>query len=154
MGASASRRGRFSAASRLCDPPVRCLTLKPLSGGMADRRLEANVQDYAAGMTWGWVGVRGTWDTPESGLSMTTMAEALAVNWVAIAFAALQDGAESTEIHWRDSPTVTDDEVRAEIARAQLLGLKVCLKPVVNCADGTWRAHINFFDIEVPLEPK
>ena len=34
------------------------------------------------------------------------------------------------------------------------LGMQVCLKPVVNCADGTWRAHINFFDIDVPPEPK
>jgi len=32
--------------------------------------------------------------------------------------------------------------------------LKVCLKPVVNCSDGTWRAHINFFEIDVPCEPK
>ncbi|MNN23996.1 hypothetical protein D3C81_1374100 [compost metagenome] len=32
--------------------------------------------------------------------------------------------------------------------------MKVCLKPIVNCADGTWRAHINFFDKDVPCEPK
>src|SRR5206468_1511358 len=106
--------------------------LKPLSGGMAARRPEADVQEYVAGMTWGWVGVRGTWETPESRLSMTTMAEATAVNWVAIAFAAQQDTAQSTEIHWQDVPTVTDDEVRAEVARAHELGLRVCLKPVVN----------------------
>jgi hypothetical protein len=105
-------------------------------------------------MTWGWVGVRGSWDTAEADLSMRTMAETTAVNWVAITFAALQDTAQSTEVRWRDAPTVTDQEVRAEIARAQSLGLKVCLKPVVNCADGTWRAHINFFDIDVPPEPK
>ena len=24
---------------------------------------------------------------------------------------------------------------------------------MVNCADGTWRAHINFFDVDVPGEP-
>ena len=112
------------------------------------------MQEYVAGMTWGWVGVRGTWDTPESQLSMATMVEATGVNWVAIAFAALQDTAQSTDVHWQDDPSVTDDEVRAEIARAHGLGLKVCLKPVVNCADGTWRAHINFFDIDVPPEPK
>jgi hypothetical protein len=109
---------------------------------------------YIAGMTWGWVGVRGTWDTAEAALSMQTMAQATAVNWVAIAFAALQDTAQSTEIRWQDPPTVTDDEVRAGIARAHQLGLQVCLKPVVNCADGTWRAHINFFDVDVPPEPK
>ena len=30
------------------------------------------------------------------------------------------------------------------IAYAQGIGLKVILKPMVNVADGTWRAHINF----------
>jgi hypothetical protein len=111
-------------------------------------------RSYVAGMTWGWVGVRGSWDTPAAALSMQTMAQSTGVNWVTIAFAALQDTAQSTEIHWRDAPTVTDQEVLAEIRRAKSLGLQVCLKPVVNCADGTWRAHINFFDIEVPPEPK
>jgi hypothetical protein len=109
---------------------------------------------YVAGMTWGWVGIRGSWDTSASALSMQTMAQSTGINWVTIAFAALQDTAQSTEIHWRDAPTVTDQEVLAEIRRAKSLVLQVCLKPVVNCADGTWRAHINFFDIEVPPEPK
>ena len=30
----------------------------------------------------------------------------------------------------------------------------VALKPTVNCRNGTWRAHINFFDEDVPCEPK
>lgn len=104
------------------------------------------------GMTWGWTGVRGTWTGPEAEFSMERMKE-LGVSWVALALGALQDTAQSTEIHFRDEPTVTDDEVRAAIRRAKALGLKVCLKPVVNCADGTWRAHIGFFADEVPGEP-
>jgi len=110
-------------------------------------------QDYIAGMTWGWPGFRGTWTGPVADTSMGLMVERLAVNWTAITFAALQDTAHSTEIHFRNQPTVTDDEVRAAIRHAQSLDLKVCVKPVVNCADGTWRAHINFFDLDVPCEP-
>ena len=34
------------------------------------------------------------------------------------------------------------------ILDAQELGLLVALKPTVNCKNGTWRAHINFFDEE------
>ena len=34
------------------------------------------------------------------------------------------------------------------------LELRVALKPTVNCKNGTWRAHINFFDKDVPYEPK
>lgn len=109
---------------------------------------------YVAGMTWGWTGVRGTWADAEAERSMDLMVERLGVTWTAITFAALQDTAQSTEIHFRDEPTVTDDEVRWAVRAAKARGLKVVLKPVVNVADGTWRAHINFFDIEVPPEPK
>ena len=30
--------------------------------------------------------------------------------------------------------------------KAKELGMKVCLKPVVNCMDRTWRARINFYE--------
>ncbi|CAM4414659.1 hypothetical protein FHS16_001003 [Paenibacillus endophyticus] len=113
-----------------------------------------NQTAYIGGMTWGWTGVRGTWTGPKAEQSMTLMAERLNVNWTAIALGALQDHAQATEIKFGEAPTVTDDEVLAAIQQAKALQLKVCLKPVVNCADGTWRAHINFFDLDVPCEPK
>ncbi len=103
-------------------------------------------------MTWGWTGVRGTWTSPEAVESLEALA-ALGPTWVVLAFAALQDTAQSTTVRWQEPPTVTDDEVRAVVARARGLGLRDCLKPTVNCADGTWRAHIGFFDVDVPGEP-
>ena len=33
-------------------------------------------------------------------------------------------------------------------------GLMIALKPTVNCKNGTWRAHISFFEKDVPCEPK
>ena len=83
---------------------------------------------------------------------MARMAEH-GVTWTALAYSALQDTPFSTEIRFRDAPTVTDDEIVWAIREAKSLGLRVCLKPVVNCADGTWRAHIGFFDQDVPGEP-
>jgi len=109
--------------------------------------------DYVAGMTWGWTGVRGTWTGPDAERSMDLMVERLGVTWTAVTLSALQATAQSTEIRFRDAPTVTDDEVRAAIRAARARGQHVVLKPVVNCADGTWRAHINFFDHDVPCEP-
>ncbi|MCT9818871.1 1,4-beta-xylanase [Microbacterium sp. W1N] len=103
-------------------------------------------------MTWGWTGVRGTWATPAAASSMRAMAEH-AVTWTALSYAAVQDTAFSTEIPFDRAPTVTDDEIVWAIREAKALGLKVCLKPVVNVADGTWRAHIGFFDWDVPGEP-
>ncbi len=108
--------------------------------------------EKVCGMTWGWTGVRGSWTGPEAAFSMERMAE-MNVNWVAIALSAVQSTPQSTEIPFREEPTVTDDEVRWAIRKAKSMGLKVCLKPVVNVGNGTWRAHINFFDEEVPGEP-
>jgi hypothetical protein len=103
-------------------------------------------------MTWGWTGVRGTWATPAAAESMRLMTD-LGVNWTALAYAAVQATAQSEDIPFGDEPTVTDREVRWAIREAKSHGLKVCLKPVVNCEDGTWRAYIGFFDWEVPGEP-
>src|SRR4051794_24734239 len=99
---------------------------------------------FVAGMTWGWVGTRGTWSTPEAEQSMNAMAD-LNVNWVTIAFQAVQSTAHTTDIDFTSEQTVSDEEVRWAIRKATSLGLKVCLKPVINCADGTWRAFIGFF---------
>lgn len=104
------------------------------------------------GMTWGWVGTRGSWATPAARTSMQAMAEH-AVNWTAIAYAAEQATPFSTEIPFTEEPTVTDVEIVSAIRHAHELGLQVCLKPVVNVADGTWRANIGFFDWDVPGEP-
>ena len=104
------------------------------------------------GMTWGWVGTRGTWATPEAAASLAAMADH-AVTWTAIAYAAVQQTPFSTEIPFASEPTVSDDEIVWAIREAKRLGMKVALKPVVNCADGTWRAHIGFFDWDVPNEP-
>ncbi|MCL6457240.1 MAG: 1,4-beta-xylanase [Gorillibacterium sp.] len=103
-------------------------------------------------MTWGFNGRRGMWASEAAAESMTKMAD-LGINWVTLAFGVQQAHPQATIIPFREAPTVEDDEVRAAIHQAQALGLKVCLKPVVNCANGTWRAHINFFDQEVPGEP-
>lgn len=110
------------------------------------------IAPYVAGMTWGWTGVRGTWATPEATASMQAMADH-GVNWTAIAYAVEQATAQSVELPWDQAPTVTEEEIVGAIRQAKGLGLKVCLKPVVNVSDGTWRAYIGFFDWDVPGEP-
>lgn len=110
------------------------------------------LQEPVCGMTWGWVGTRGTWDTDTARESMQLMAEH-SVTWTALAYAAEQATPFSTEISFETAPTVADEEIRSAIRQAHTLGLQVCLKPVVNVADGTWRANIGFFDWDVPGEP-
>lgn len=67
---------------------------------------------------------------------------------------AIQSGPFAQTIDFT-GPAATADEELLDITEAsRSLGLRVMWKPTVNCADGTWRAHINFFDHEVPCEPK
>lgn len=60
----------------------------------------------------------------------------------------------SEEIDFTGLRTTGDEELLALTRAAQDLGLRVFWKPTVNCLDGTWRAHISFFDHDVPCEPK
>ena len=105
------------------------------------------------GVTWGWTGIRGSWGGSDAESSLDELIK-LEPNWIGVTFAAFQATAVSTEIRFEDAPTVTDDEVRWAIRAAHERGVKVCLKPVVNCTDGTWRAFIGFFDWDVPGEPQ
>lgn len=109
-------------------------------------------REPVCGMTWGWVGERAAWATQEADHSLAELSR-ISANWVTIAFQALQDTAQSTEIDFRDPSLVSDEQVRSAIRKSKQMGLRVCLKPVVNCRNGTWRGFISFFDQDVPAEP-
>ena len=66
----------------------------------------------------------------------------------------VQKNAHSEEICYTSEATMTDEELVEMIAYAKELGLRVALKPTANCADGTWRAFISFFDYDVVCEAK
>ena len=102
---------------------------------------------FIKGFSYGYDGRRGAYRTPEAALSMERMA-ALGGNWAALAFAVTQDSFSSTVIRPDYRFTVTDGDIEAAVGKLHALGLKVCLKPMVNCADGVWRAQIRFPEAE------
>ncbi|WP_411334721.1 glycoside hydrolase family 113 [Metabacillus indicus] len=110
--------------------------------------------EFIKGFTYGWMSRIGDFAKEEAKESMRLLKERTNSEYAIISLAALQDGAHSTEIDYSGDHMVTDEELIEMIGFAQSLGLKVMLKPTVNCKDGTWRAHINFFDLDVPCEPK
>lgn len=110
--------------------------------------------EYIKGFTFGWMSGRGEFRKPEAKESLRLMAERTGSSHVIFALAALQDHPQAVEVKYRGEHMVEDDELLDMIRYARTLGLRVILKPTVNCNDGTWRAHINFFDIDVPCEPK
>ncbi|WP_117168642.1 glycoside hydrolase family 113 [Paraliobacillus sediminis] len=110
--------------------------------------------EYIKGFTFGWGANRGDFLKKEAKESLKLLKERTASEYVIIALAAEQDTAFSTEVKYRGDHMVSDEELIDMIEYAKNLGLKVMIKPTVNPSDGTWRAHINFFDIDVPCEPK
>ena len=98
---------------------------------------------FIKGFTYGFNGRRGMYRTEKAVLSMERLA-ALGGDWAALAFTVLQDTFSSTVIRPDYRYTVTDRDITFAVDTLHGLGLKVCLKPMVNCADGIWRAHISF----------
>lgn len=101
---------------------------------------------FIKGVTWGWAGGRGDYASPAAADSMKQLA-ATNAEWVCIAFAATSATFDSPDFVWGNdaSNMVSDDEIRGAIRLARENGLKVILKPTINCGDGTWRAWIRFF---------
>lgn len=97
---------------------------------------------------------KGTLEGAEPRKSIDTAIEKLHINSILFAPEAVQKNAQSEDIDFSSGRTNSDKELIEIINYAHDKGLKVLLKPTLNCLDGTWRAHINFFDKDVPCEPK
>ncbi len=98
---------------------------------------------FCKGYTWGFFSPAGQMQTEDAELSMRRLASN-GLDWICITVNAWQEYFYSTHIFSHYEYTQTDDDIRAAIKLAKSLGLKVCLKPMVNCLDGAWRAKINF----------
>ncbi len=70
----------------------------------------------------------------------------LGLNWVCIPVALTQDTFASTEIRFDYKTDLSYIDIEKAVSMAHARNVKVCLKPMVNCADGVWRADINFPD--------
>jgi len=110
--------------------------------------------DYIKGFTYGFMAPKGSYKTDMAKESLVTLANEININTVIFAVAALQDTAQSVVIDYKGEHIVDDNELIEMIRYAQSLGLDTILKPMVNVRSGTWRAHICFFDEDVPCEPK
>lgn len=105
------------------------------------------------GYTYGFDSRRGMLGTEKSNESVKTMA-AMGCNWAALAFTVTQERFSSTRFGFDYRFTDTDREIERAIAQMKECGMKVCLKPILNCEDGTWRANITFPEKEFPVYDK
>lgn len=109
---------------------------------------------YIKGFTFTYMQQAARYSNPSTKESLRLLQVSTASDTVILVLGALQDTAHSEEIDYAGPHMPTDDELRSMIAYAKSLGLRVILKPFINCRNGTWRAHINFFDVDVPHEPQ
>lgn len=100
-------------------------------------------ETFFKGMTYGWESTRGAYRQPYAEDSLRKLAET-GSEWIALSFWTWQDTVHSTEIYFDYGYTMTDRDIEHTVKLAKQLGLKVCLKPVVNSRDGIWRARIGF----------
>lgn len=108
-----------------------------------DAFLQKGRSMFIKGFTYGFDGRKGMYRTPEAALSIERLAM-LGGDWAALAFVIHQDSFSSTVIRPDYRYTVTDKDVYVAVKRLHEQGLKVCMKPMINCMDGVWRAHIAF----------
>lgn len=110
--------------------------------------------DYIKGYTFGFCAPKGSFRKEKSKKSLLEMKKRTGSTHVLFVLAALQETAQSTQIDFTGSHMVDNDELIEMIEYSKTLGLIPILKPLVNCRNGTWRAHISFFEKDVPCEPK
>ncbi|MBQ9118741.1 MAG: glycosyl hydrolase family 53 [Lachnospiraceae bacterium] len=97
------------------------------------------------GYTYGYGGRAGVYRTPDAITSQDLLFDT-GVNWICLASAVNQDTYASTDILFDYRYNASDKDLTFVINRAHERGIKVCLKPMINCKDGAWRAQIDFPD--------
>lgn len=98
---------------------------------------------FCKGYTWGAFSKSGEYQTEYAKRSMERLASN-GLDWICIPVNAFQETYQSVTVHPVYGRTQTDDDVICAIEYAKKIGLKVCLKPMVDCMDGVWRARIHF----------
>ena len=98
---------------------------------------------FCKGYTWGFFSGSGTFQTPEAESSMERLASN-GLDWICIPVNCFQESFYSLNVFSMFGRTQTDEDVIFAVNKARSLGLKVCLKPMVDCLDRSWRARIDF----------
>ena len=86
--------------------------------------------------------------------SLRELARTTGCNAIILPVCAWQDHPWSTAIDSDTADVLSGEDAARVCDLARELGLKVILKAMVNCRDGSWRAYIRFFDHPVPTEPR
>ena len=95
------------------------------------------------GMTFGYNARNGYYATPQARLEVDRMAS-LGIEWVCLVAIVMQETYASTRQYRDFTMTPADDELRDIIDYIHSRGMKVQLRPMLECFDGTQRLHVVF----------
>ncbi|MHC1748695.1 MAG: 1,4-beta-xylanase [Cellulosilyticaceae bacterium] len=109
---------------------------------------------FIKGFTFGFMTPSGKFADKKAKDSLRTLVKETGCDTIIFTLAALQDTAQSEQIDYIGKHMPTDEELLEMINLAKTLELRIIIKPLVNCRNGVWRAHINFFDQDIICEPK
>ncbi len=109
---------------------------------------------FLKGITFAPFCPRGSFQTKEAYESFDNLVKGTGANFITLVPNGLQETPQSEEISFSPDASLSDEELIQMIEYIHKAGLMIALKPTVNCMNGTWRAHINFFDKDVHCEPK
>ncbi len=109
---------------------------------------------FIKGVTFGPFAHRGSFENKEAFESLDNLKNRTGADFIILVPNGIQETPQSETISYTTEATMSDEELTAMIEYAHKIGLRVALKPTANCKNGTWRAHINFFDKDVHCEPK
>lgn len=98
---------------------------------------------FCKGYTWGFFSRDQEILTTAAEESMKRLASN-GLDWICIPVNGWQETFASTRVFSLYGMTQTDEEIAHAVNMAKSMGLKVCLKPMVNCLDRAWRARIDF----------
>lgn len=105
--------------------------------------MKSTQQERFWGMSFGFLAKNGYYSS-ELGLAQIDRMAALNITWVALMTTVMQDRYSSTRMYRDFEYTPSDDELARVIERFHARGIRVMLKPIIECHDSAWRGMINF----------
>ena len=115
---------------------------------------EGKHMEYIKGITFGAFAGRGSFEQKAAYESIDLLIQRTGANFIMLVPNGVQETPQSEKIDYLSQASMSNEELTGMVEYIHKKGLSVGLKPTVNCKNGTWRAHINFFDKDVPCEPK
>jgi len=100
---------------------------------------------FFKGVSFGFLAKNGYYSSPTGELEIQKICDA-GVNSVALMATVMQDGYSSTRMYSDFHYTPSDCELADTVEKFHRAGIKVMLKPIIECHDSAWRGWINFPD--------